>query len=332
MAFLFQTRIFQLVRRGRVFQPAHIAAVFRRDNVGGFRFRDGRKISAFVQLIQYRFGIRLGFGLNHAVAVTLRLCELILMLVVVRLDFRVRRAFLQRSRIQLDVAHAELFRRNKGILVLLVPGVNVSVAHLLFRRQGVNINGRFTYNALLRHQRSQFIRFAFEHEIGANNGIDELLGGQLVTQRLRVLIGRHPHLVDDAVVTRVVEFTVRLEGLRGEDGFFHLLIANAKAEFFGILIQQRFVDKTVQRLLTQGLHIPFVCCQFRELVAQLLLHTVTFTGKSILELAAADLLAIHFCGIVRATANKVTAHAGQYERHDNDTENNLEHETVSSRA
>ena len=32
------------------------------------------------------------------------------------------------------------------------------------------------------------------------------------------------------------------------------------------------------------------------------------------------------------TANQVTTHAGQYERHDNDTENNLEHETVCSRA
>ena len=254
------------------------------------------------------------------------------MLIVVRLDFSIRRGFLQRGRIQLDVAHAELLWRNKGILVLLVVSVNVSITNLLFRRQGVHINGRFAYNTLLRHQRGQFVRFTFEHEIGAHNGIDELLGGQLVTQCLSVLIGRHPHLIDDAVVTRVVEFTVRLEGLRGEDGFFHLLIADAKAQFFGILIKQRFVDKTVQCLLAQGLHVPFVRRQFRELVAQLLLHTVTFTGKSILELTTADLLAIHFCGIVRATANKVTAHAGQYERHDNDTENNLEHETVSSRA
>jgi hypothetical protein len=62
----------------------------RRDNVGGFFFRHGREISAFVQLIQHRFGISFGFGLNHAVAVTLRLSELILMLVVVRLNFRVR--------------------------------------------------------------------------------------------------------------------------------------------------------------------------------------------------------------------------------------------------
>ena len=254
------------------------------------------------------------------------------MLIVVRLDLRVRRAFLQCSRIQLDVAHAELLRRNKGILVLLVPGVNVSVAYLLFRRQGIYVNGRFTHNALLRNQRGQFVRFTFEHEISTHNSIDELLGSQLVTQRLRVLIGGHAHLVDDAVVTRVIKFAVRLEGLRGENGFFHLLVADAEAQFFGILVQQRFVDKTVQRLLAQGLHIPFVRRQLRELVAQLLLHTVTFTGKSILELTTTDLLAIHFCGIVRATANKVTAHAGQYERHDNDTENNLEHETVSSRA
>jgi hypothetical protein len=55
-----------------------------------------------------------------------------------------------------------------------------------------HIDGRFTHNALLRHQRSQLVGFAFEHKIGTRNGIDQLLSGQLVTQRLRVLIGVIP--------------------------------------------------------------------------------------------------------------------------------------------
>ena len=208
LAFLFQTRIFQFVRRGCVFQPAHITAIFGRDNIGGFCFREGGEISPFIQLIQYRFGVSLSFSLNHAVAVTLRLSELILMLIVVRLNFCIRRRFLQPGSIQLDVAHAELLWRNEGIFVLLVPGVQFRVADLLFGRQGVNINGRFTDNALLRHQRGQLFRLTFEHEIGAHNGIDKLLSCQLVTQRLSVLVSRHTHLVDDAIVTCVVEFTV----------------------------------------------------------------------------------------------------------------------------
>jgi hypothetical protein len=56
------------------------------------------------------------------------------------------------------------------------------------------------------------------------------------------------------------------------------------------------------------------------LIAQLLLHAVTFAVERILELPAADLLAIHFGGEVIAPANQVTTHAGQNERHDNDTE------------
>ena len=254
------------------------------------------------------------------------------MLVVIRLDLGVSRIFLHRRCIQLDIAYAELFRRDEVVLVLLVVSINFSVANLLFRCQCVDINRRFTHHALLRHQCRQLFSFTFQHEIGAHHRVDQLLRGQLVTQCLSVLVSRHTHLVNNAVVTRVVELPIRLESLRREDGFFNLLIADAQTQAFRVLIQQRLVNKAVQRLLTQVFHIAFVGCKFRVLVAQLLLHAVTFTSKSVLELPTANFLAIHFCGVVRATADEVTTHTGQYERHDNDTENNLEHETVSSRA
>ena len=135
------------------------------------------------------------------------------MLIVIRLNFRVRGCFLQRGSIQLDVAHTELFWSNEVILVLLVIGVNVRVANLLLRRQSIHIDGRFTYHALLCNQGCQLFRLTFEHEISANDGIDELLGCQLITQSLSVLIGSHAHLINDAVVTRIVEFAVRLESL-----------------------------------------------------------------------------------------------------------------------
>ncbi len=146
------------------------------------------------------------------------------------------------------------------------------------------------------------------------------------------MIRRHPHLVHDSVIAGVIEFAVILESRGGENGFLNLIVADAQTDFTGILIQQCFVDETVQRLLAQVFHVPFIRRQFRELIAQLLLHAVTFTRKSILKLPTADFLVVHFCGVVCTTANQVSAHAGQNERHDNDTKNNLEHETVSSRA
>ena len=139
-------------------------------------------------------------------------------------------------------------------------------------------------------------------------------------------------MIDNRVVAVVIKLAVHLERRRGENGLFNLIVADVELKLAGILIQQRFVNKTIQHLLTQRLHITFVRGQLGVLIAQLLLHAVTFAVERILELPAADLLAIHFGGEVIAPANQVTTHAGQNERHDNDTENNLEHETVSSRA
>ncbi len=159
-----------------------------------------------------------------------------------------------------------------------------------------------------------------------------MLSGKLVTQRLSVLIGRHSHLIHNRVIAVVVKLTVHLKSGSGENRLLYLLIADAQFQFAGILIQQRFIYQTIQHLLAQAFHITFVGRQFRIPVAQLLLHTVTFVIKRILKLCPADFLAIHFCGVVIASANQVTTNAGQNERHDNDNENNLEHETVCSRA
>ena len=82
LAFLFQPGIFQLRHRRGLFHPPHIAAVAGRDNIGRFFFRQRGEVRSFLQLGQYRFRIGFSFGLNHAVAVALRLSELILVLVV----------------------------------------------------------------------------------------------------------------------------------------------------------------------------------------------------------------------------------------------------------
>ncbi|ETJ38370.1 hypothetical protein Q604_UNBC07508G0001, partial [human gut metagenome] len=63
------------------------------------------KITAFIQLIKYRFRFIFSFGLDDAVAGTLRLGELILMLIVVALDIRIANRLLHRCGIQLDVTH-----------------------------------------------------------------------------------------------------------------------------------------------------------------------------------------------------------------------------------
>ena len=182
------------------------------------------------------------------------------------------------------------------------------------------------------NQRRQLIGLARQHEVGTRNGVNQLLRGQLVTQRLGVLIGGHPHLGDNTTETLVVELTVRLERLGLEDRLLHLLIADAEAQLAGILIQKRLIDQAVQHLLAHGFHVVFVRRQLGELIAKLLLHTVTFAGDGVFKLPTANLLAIHFCGIVFATANQVTTHPGQNERDDNDTENNLEHDAVGGRA
>ena len=111
------------------------------------------------------------------------------------------------------------------------------------------------------------VGLARQHEIGTGYRIDQLLRRQLVTQRLRVLIGSHAHLIHDAAEAFVIKLAVRLEGLGLEDGLFHLVVADAQAQFTGILIQQRFIDQTVQHLLTHGLHVVFVGRQLGELIA-----------------------------------------------------------------
>ncbi len=197
---------------------------------------------------------------------------------------------------------------------------------------GIYVDGRFADHPLLRYQRRQLIGLARQHEVGTRNGVNQLLRGQLVTQRLGVLIGGHPHLGDNTAETLVVELTVRLERLGLEDRLLHLLIADAEAQLAGILIQKRLIDQAVQHLLAHGFHVVFVRRQLGELIAKLLLHTVTFAGDGVFKLPTANLPAIHFCGIVFATANQVTTHPGQNERDDNDTENNLEHDAVGGRA
>ena len=254
------------------------------------------------------------------------------MLIVVALDIRIANRLLHRCGIQLDVTHAELFRRHEIVFVLFVVAGNLLFGHRLLRRQRVNIDSRFTHHALLSYQCRQLVGFTFQHKIGTGNTVNQLLGSELVTQRLGVLIGGHPHLVEDTVIAAVIKFAVNLEGWGRENRLFNLLITDTQFQLTSVLIQQRLVDQTIQHLLTQGFHIAFIRCQLGVLIAQLLLHAITLAVEGVLELPTADFLVIHFCGVVIASANQVTTHAGQYERHDNDTENNLEHETVCSRA
>ena len=254
------------------------------------------------------------------------------MLVIIRLNISIAGGFLHCCSVQLDIAHTELFRRHKVVFILLVVAGNFLLGNRLLRGQCVNVNRRFTHDTLLCNQCSQFVRFTLQHEVGPGNAVDQLLRGELVTQCLSVLIGGHAHLIHNCVVAVVIKFAVNLESRCGENSLLNLIVANVELKLTGVLIQQRFVHKTIQHLLTQRFHITFVRRQLRILIAQLLLHAVTFAVERILELPAADLLAIHFSGVVIAPANQVTTHAGQNERHDNDTENNLEHETVSSRA
>ena len=177
LAFLFQASIFQFVHSGGLFHPAEVAAVTGRDDIRRLLFRQRGEISAFVQFVQNCFGIRFGLALNHAVAVTLRLGELILMLVIVRLDIVVRDVLAHCCCIQLDVADAELFRRHELPFVLLVVAGNFLIAHLLFCRQGVDVDSRFTDQALLGYQCRQLVGFARQHEVGTGYGVNQLLSG-----------------------------------------------------------------------------------------------------------------------------------------------------------
>ncbi len=154
----------------------------------------------------------------------------------------------------------------------------------------------------------------------------------MITQRLGILVWRHAHVIDDGGITGVIEFAVRLEGGFFKNRLFDLFVADAEAKFFRILIKQRLIDHARQHLLAHGFDVVFIGSQFRVLIAKLLLLTITLAGDRIFKLAAANLFAVHFCGVITVTANQVAAHAGQYERHDNDTENNLEYDAVRGRT
>ena len=113
----------------------------------------------------------------------------------------------------------------------------------------------------MRNQRRQLVGFARQHKVGTGYGVDQLLSRQLITKRLRVLIRRHPHLINDTAEALVIKFAIRLESLGLEDRLLDLVIADIETELTGVLIEQRFVNQTVQHLLTHGLHVIFISRQ-----------------------------------------------------------------------
>ena len=82
-------------------------------------------------------------------------------------------------------------------------------------------------------------------------------------------------MINDTAEALVIKFAIRLESLGLEDSLLDLVVADIKAQFTGVLIEQRLVNQTVQHLLTHGLHVIFIGRQFRKLIAKLLLHAVT---------------------------------------------------------
>lgn len=232
------------------------------------------------------------------------------MLVVVVLDIRIVNRLLYRCGIQFDVIYAELFRRYEIVFVLFVVVGNFLFGYRLFRRQRVNIDSRFTYYALLRDQCRQFVGFIFQYKIGIGNVVNQLLGSELVTQRLGVLIGGYFYLVEDIVIAVVIKFVVNLEGWGRENRLFNLFIVDIQFQFTCVLIQQRFVDQTIQYLLTQGFYIVFVRCQFGVLIVQLLLYAITFVVEGVFELFTVDFLVIYFCGVVIVFVNQVIIYVG----------------------
>ena len=111
---------------------------------------------------------------------------------------------------------------------MLVVAGDFWFGHSLFSRQRVNIDSRFTHYTLLSDQRSQFVGFTFQHKVGARNAVNQLLGSELITQCLRVLIGTHPHLVEDTVIAAVIELAVNLKRWGCENRLFNLLIADTQ--------------------------------------------------------------------------------------------------------
>ena len=103
------------------------------------------------------------------------------MLVIVRLNISIAGRLLHSSSIQLDVAHAELFRRHKVVFILLVVAGNFLLGNRLLRGQCVNVNRRLAHDPLLCDQRRQFVRFAFQHKVRTGNAVNQLLGSKLIT-------------------------------------------------------------------------------------------------------------------------------------------------------
>ncbi len=157
------------------------------------------------------------------------------------------------------------------------------------------------------------IAFARQNEVAAHHGADQLVSRELITQRLRVLIGAHAHAGDNSVVARVIEFTVALERRVFENRLAHLLIADVEMQRTRILINQRFVNQPLQRALAQLSHILFIGRELRETVAQSSLKVVALDVDRVFKLGPTDFLVVNFRGIVAVTANQVVTHASQYE-------------------
>ncbi|CCJ78365.1 conserved hypothetical protein [Cronobacter muytjensii 530] len=313
LAFLFQTGVFKLFRRGARLQPAHITAVTGRDDIDRFLFGQRGEIRALLELREYRVRVSFSFGLDQAVAVALRLTKLILMFVVVSLNLFFTGVFGKRSGIKLDIADAELFRRHEVVGVLLVVIVDFLPGNLLLLCQRINRDGRGANLTLLREQRRELIVFARQNEVAAHNGVNQLVSGQLTTQRLRVLIGAHTHAGDNRVVARVIEFTVFLERRIFENRVAHLFVADLKLERMRILVDQRFVDQTLQYTLAQIGHIFVIGSELRKTIAQSSFEVVALRVDRVFKLGPADFLIVNFCGIVTVTANQVVTHASQNE-------------------
>ncbi len=242
------------------------------------------------------------------------------MLIVPALDIRFADRLLHTGCIQFDIADAELLRRHKLIFMLLVVVANLFRRHALLRRQGVDVDRHFTHQTLLSDQRCQRVRFVTQHKIRTGNGLDQLLSGQLLTQRFRILIGGEAQVADRAKVFRIIKLTVGLESGLGEDCLFDLVIANRQANIFRVLVEQLLINQLRQRLLADLLHVAFIACQLRELLAQHLLLTRTFAAKSTFKLSTADFLTVHFRGVITVTARQITAYAGEDEGKDDQTQ------------
>ncbi|CCJ97132.1 hypothetical protein BN130_3688 [Cronobacter malonaticus 507] len=170
LAFLFQTGVFELIRRGARLQPAHVAAVAGSDDINRFLFSKRCEIRALFELRENGFGFIFSFGLDQAVAVALRLAEFILVFVVVRLNFLFAGVLSEGCGVKLDVAYAELLRRQEVIGVLLVVVFDFLFGNLLLLGQRIDRDGRGANLALLGKKRSELIAFTRQNEVAADHG------------------------------------------------------------------------------------------------------------------------------------------------------------------